>query len=188
MTFASVKDLPKKAASRRPAKSVAAAEAAAEQTVDFGTLTRHLGYYLRRLQQAYKRHFLASVGHDNVQPRDVGVLFAIGLNPGLTPSHLSAAMFMDAAQVTSTLNSFSARGWIDRRVSGSDARSRNLHLTRAGERILRELKPLVGNIDRGFIGDILAEGEIEELLRLLAKLLAGRRAQAGQLPAPKSET
>jgi DNA-binding MarR family transcriptional regulator len=145
------------------------------RVIDFGPLLESLGYYLRRLQQAYKRNFSASVGDFDVQARDVGALFAIGLNPGLTPSQLATAMFMDAAQVTAMLNAFAWRGWIDRRVSKADARSRTIHLTPVGQEVLAKLRPIVGVIDRNFTQDALTPEERDLLIRLLAKLLAAHR-------------
>jgi len=149
-----------------------------EPSIDFGPLTSHFPYYLRRLQKDFKTHFSSSVGDLNVQARDVGALFAIGLNPGLTPSQLAPAISLDAAQVTSMLNEFTLKGWIVRRVSSADGRSRTLHLTTAGKNLLAKLQPMIGEIDQKFVEGILTTEEEGQLIGLLAKLLAGRRELA----------
>jgi DNA-binding MarR family transcriptional regulator len=141
--------------------------------VDFGPLNQYLGYYLRRLYDGYRKHFVAAAGDLDVQPREVGALFVIGLNPGLTPSQLSAALAMDGAQITAMLNMFDARGLLERRVSSADARSRLVYLTLAGKRMLQRLRKLVGGFDRSFAGDALTDEELGQLIGLLAKLLAG---------------
>jgi DNA-binding MarR family transcriptional regulator len=141
--------------------------------IDYGPLSQYLGYYLRRLSEGYRKRFVAAAGDLDVQPREVGALFVIGLNPGLTPSQLSAALAMDGAQITAMLNMFDARGMLDRRVSSMDARSRLVYLTAAGKKMLLRLRKLVGGFDRDFAGDALSDAEMKQLITLLAKLQAG---------------
>src|SRR5262245_54438393 len=57
--------------------------------LDLGALTNSLGYLLRRLQLAYKKHFLREARSTNLQPRYVGAMYVVGLNPGVTPSQMS---------------------------------------------------------------------------------------------------
>ncbi len=141
--------------------------------IDFGPLSQYLGYYLRRLYDGYRKHFVAQAGDLDVQPREVGALFVIGLNPGLTPSQLSVALALDGAQITGMLNMFEARGLVERRVSIADARSRLVHLTPTGRKMLDRLRKLVGGFDRSFAGDALTDEELAQLIGLLAKLHAG---------------
>jgi DNA-binding MarR family transcriptional regulator len=152
-----------------------AAPAIDASAIDFGPLKGHFPYYLRRLQKNFRAHFSASVGDLNVQARDVGALFAIGLNPGLTPSQLAPAISLDAAQVTSVIIEFTLKGWTERRVSSTDGRSRTLHLTPAGKKLLAKLEPMIGEIDQRYVEGILSPEEESQLIALLAKLLAGRQ-------------
>lgn len=166
------------AASRPPKLRNVAHEADLSETIDtaridYGPLSQYLGYYLRRLYDGYRRHFVTAAGDLDVQPREVGALFVIGLNPGLTPSQLSAALAMDGAQITAMLNMFDARGLLERRVSSMDARSRLVYLTAAGKKMLLRLRKLVGGFDRDFAGDALSDAEMKQLITLLAKLHAG---------------
>ena len=141
--------------------------------VDFGPLNQYLGFYLRRIHEDYRKHFVLQAGDLDVQPREVGAMFVIGLNPGLTPSQLSAALAMDGAQITAMLNLFDARGLLERRVSTIDARSRLVYLTADGKKMLGKLRKLVGVFDRDFIDGALSDAELDQLIALLAKLLAG---------------
>jgi DNA-binding MarR family transcriptional regulator len=140
--------------------------------VDYGPLDQYLGYYLRRLYDGYRKHFVTQAGDLDVQPREVGALFVIGLNPGLTPSQLSAALAMDGAQITAMLNMFENRGLLERRVSSTDARSRLVYLTAAGEAMLQRLGKFVSGFDRSFSGTSLTDDELKQLIALLAKLHA----------------
>ena len=159
--------------SARHAKSSRDAEL---QEVDFGPVTGHLAHYMRRLLKSFKYHFKTSVGDLDVQASDVGALFVIGLNPGLSPSQLAPAVSLEAAQVTGMLNTFELQGWIARRVSSADGRARSLHLTPAGKDLVAKLRPIVVEADRTFVEGILTKQEAQQLTALLAKLLAGRQA------------
>lgn len=146
------------------------------QGIDFGPVAGHLAHYMRRLLKSFKYHFKSSVGDLDVQASDVGALFVIGLNPGLSPSQLAPAVSLDAAQVTGMLNAFELKGWIARRVSSADGRARSLHLTRVGEKLVAQLRPMVVEADRTFVEGILTKQEAQQLTSLLAKLIAGRQA------------
>jgi DNA-binding MarR family transcriptional regulator len=141
--------------------------------IDYGPLSQYLGFYLRRLHDDYRKYFVLQAGDLDIQPREVGALFVIGLNPGLTPSQLSVALAMDGAQITAMLNLFDARGLLERRVSSVDARSRLVYLTSDGKKMLGKLRKLVGGFDRDFSGNALSDEELKQLIMLLAKLLAG---------------
>jgi len=146
------------------------------QAIDFGPVAGHLAHYMRRLLKSFKYHFKTSVGDLDVQASDVGALFVIGLNPGLSPSQLATAVSLDAAQVTGMLNTCELKGWIARRVSSADGRARSLHLTPAGKNLVAQLRPLVVEADHTFVEGILTKQETQQLTSLLAKLLVGRRA------------
>jgi len=141
--------------------------------VDFGPLDRYLGYYLRRLYDNYRKHFVAQAGDLDVQPREVGALFVVGLNPGLTPSQLIDPLGMDGAQISALLNLFENRGLLERRVSSTDARSRQIYLTANGKKMLKRLGGFVEGFDRTFSGNSLSDDEMRQLIDLLAKLHAG---------------
>lgn len=160
---------------RRPARVVPSKASLTERTIDFGPLTGHFGYYLRRLQHVFSRYFNNSALGSRLQARDVGAMFVIGLNPGVTPSQLTSALMMDAAPVTTMLNAFETRGWIIRRVSGTDARSRTVYLTPEGQEVLDDLRRLAGVVDQDFVDGILTPDESRQLVLLLSKLLAGHR-------------
>lgn len=167
----------RRSASRSPraassARAVDTAAAPSPLTLDYGPLDKYLGYYLRRLYDDYRKHFVAKAGDMDVLPREVGALFVIGLNPGLTPSHLSGALSLDGAQITSMLNMFENRGLLERRVSSTDARSRRVYLTPAGRAMMKRLEPVIDKYDRDFSGGALTDEELAQLIGLLAKLQA----------------
>ncbi len=67
-------------------------------------------------------------------------MYVIGLNPGVTPSQMSAALGLDAVHTALLLNALEERGLIVRRLSQTDGRSRVVHLTPAGRKAFAKLR------------------------------------------------
>lgn len=146
--------------------------------IDVGPLDQYLGYYVRRIFENYRQHFMRVASEFQFGPREAGAAFIIGLNPGLTPAQLREALSMDGAQITALLNLFERRGFIERRVSATDGRSRHVYMTGKGEAMLQRLRRVVAWFDRSFSGDSLTDRELKHLIRLLAKLHAGFSAHS----------
>lgn len=146
------------------------ASAASVERLQFGALPTTLGYKLRRVQLAYKRHFTFSAPDSDFQLHDVGVLSLIARNPDVTPSALAASLTIDAAQITNILKLLDAKGLISRRKSPSDSRSRVLRLTALGQREHERLNAIIQEVEQSFIGDALSPEEISQLLGLLERL------------------
>src|SRR5687768_10551343 len=108
-----------------------------------GSLPHSLGFKLRRVQLAYKKHFARISAGTGFQLNHVGVMSLIARNPGVTPSALAAALTIDAAQVTSIIKELQLRGFISQRKSPTDSRSRSLRLTAAGKRQYERLKIII---------------------------------------------
>ena len=166
------------ARSRRTRSPSAAEEP--PQAIDFGPLDEYLGFYLRRLYDAYHVHFVAEVGDMDVEPLGRRAV-RDRVQPGLTPSQLGAAVQLDRSQITSMLNLFEGRGVLERRVAASDGRSRQVYLTPEGEKMLGRLREFVAMFDRSFSGGALTDEELKQLVSLLAKLLAATQSRSAGL-------
>jgi DNA-binding MarR family transcriptional regulator len=142
--------------------------------LDLDALTSSLGYLLRRLQLAYKQHFLREARSNVVQPRYVGAMYVIGLNPGVTPSQMRAALGLDAVQTALMLNALEERGLIVRRPSATDGRSRAVHLTAAGRRMFGKLQVVAARVEQDFISARLTQQEAAQLISLMTRLLSHR--------------
>ena len=145
------------------------------EDLDVAPLVHALGYQLRRVQLAYKKHFLKEAKSTGLQPQDVGAMFLIGLNPGVTPSQMSAALSLDVAQIAIMLNKLELRRLVTRRVSKSDGRSRAVHLTATGKKEFETLRKITAAAEKTFIGDNLSKDEAALLISLLARLPSGGR-------------
>ena len=145
----------------------------------FGSLPHSFGFKLRRVQLAYKKHFARLAAGTGFQLNQVGAMSLIARNPGVTPGALAAALTVDAAQVTSILKELELRGFISRRKSPTDSRSRSLRLTAVGKRQFEQLKIIIAQVETSFIGDSLSAEECEQLSALLERLRAAPNNRAG---------
>lgn len=134
------------------------------------SLPHALGFSLRRLQLAYKRHFSQLTAGTDFHLNHLGILSLIARNPGVAPTALAAALTTDAAQITTVLNLLEIRGWISRQKSPTDSRSRSLCLTASGKLHHKRLAILAAEAERSFVGDALSAGECQHLLELLDRL------------------
>jgi MarR family transcriptional regulator, temperature-dependent positive regulator of motility len=164
---------------RLPAAKAEAAPPRAGSTrrsgdLELAVLTSSLGYLLRRLQLAYKKHFLSEARSIALQPRHVGAMYVIGLNPGVTPSQMSTALGLDAVQTALMLNALEERGLVVRRLSKTDGRSRAVHLTPAGRRAFAKLQIVATQVEQDFVSAALTQQETAQLISLMTRLLGER--------------
>ena len=151
-----------------------AAESQRGAELETDALTRSLGYLLRRLQLAYKKQFLRETDSTDLQPRYVGAMYVIGLNPGVTPSQMSAALGLDAVHTALLLNALEERGLAVRSASQTDGRSRVVHLTAAGRKAFAKLQIVAARVEQEFVAGILTPQETAQLISLMTRLLQDR--------------
>lgn len=135
-------------------------------------LDRLLGYHLRRAQTKVFQNFRQSLGHHGVTPGQVGILFLVGNNPGLSQSALARAVAVERASLAETLRYLVAQGWVQRRRADGDKRSNALFLSTAGGAFLDRLLPEIIAHERDASGNLTTR-ESERLVQLLKKLVDG---------------
>ena len=110
--------------------------------LELGTLNRHLGYFLRRLQVAVFKDFIRTLAPMAVRPAQYSVLLLIEANPGRSQAAIGQALDIERARLARLLHELEGRQWIERRASAGDGRSHSLFLTREGEKTLVRIKDL----------------------------------------------
>lgn len=97
---------------------------------------------------------------------------------GMTLGELSRRMMVSNGNVTGLVDRLVEQGLIDRRPSPDDRRAQIVSLTAQGRRLFRAM----ARANEGWIGEMfgdLSNGDIEALLRLLAKAKMSARAGIG---------
>lgn len=109
---------------------------------DRGVLNGHLGYFMRRAQVWVFQDFIRTLAPIDIRPAQYSVLVVIGANPGLSQSDISDILGIERARLVRMLDRLDRRGLTLRLPSDHDRRSHALHLTREGQKLLKQAKML----------------------------------------------
>jgi len=105
-------------------------------------LDQHLGYFTRRFQVWVFQDFIRTLSEIGIRPAQYSVLVVIGANPGLSQADLGQLLGIERARLVRMLDRLDRRGLTRRLPSSVDRRSHALHLTRDGEKLLKQAKLL----------------------------------------------
>jgi len=162
------------ATTQLPDTAAAPIEWTPQFAADLDGLRNSLGFQLRRVQLAYKKHFIRVASDPTFQLNQVAAMRVIAQNPGITATALAAGLTVEAAQVTAIVNLLEQRGFLQRRKVASDGRSRSIRLTAFGRREMNRLEAITAEVEATFVGDVLSADEREQLIGLLDRLRRSR--------------
>lgn len=106
------------------------------------------------------------------------ILISVRDGIALNPKNLCVQLRHDSGALTRVLDQLESRGLLQRQRSAEDRRAIEIHLTAAGEEALRTVIPLVVKRINLALKDF-SHAEVDELLRLLNKLILGWHAELG---------
>ncbi|MFT3719309.1 MarR family winged helix-turn-helix transcriptional regulator [Pseudorhodoferax sp.] len=124
------------------------------------------GHLIRRLHQQSTQVFQArtrTAGFDMTSVQ-FAALDAIAEQPGIDQASLAAAISFDRATIGGVVDRLESKGLVERLVSPSDRRARQLRLTPGGEQLLAACRPVVEALQ----ADILAPLSATERATFLA--------------------
>jgi DNA-binding MarR family transcriptional regulator len=107
------------------------------------------------------------------------VLMSLRHGTALNPKDICSLYCHDSGALTRVIDQLEARGWLTRSRSSADRRAIELHLTPAGSRRIEKVVPLVVELLNQGLQDF-QHAEIDELIRLLHKLIASLERRAGE--------
>ena len=154
----------------RTAGEVPKPSAREEELVDFGRLTSHVGYQLRRAFVGSNRYFRELLGPAGIAPGQYGIFSLICHNEGINQKTLAAIRKVDRSTIVPTLDHLEACGWIRRVRRPPDRRVTSLVPTAAGRRKLKSLDRLVDEHEH-VLTSRLSVAEKRKLLELLGRIV-----------------
>ncbi len=155
----------------RTAKRLAEESPACVEEVDTSYLESLLGYNARRAALAVIGEFLPRMAPYQLRPVDFSVLSVIAHNPGVTSRQLCASLGILPPNLVGLLNALEKRELISRRPHPRDGRALGLHLTPAGEKLVREAEVTATDLETA-VASRLTPAELRTLIRLLKKVYA----------------
>jgi DNA-binding MarR family transcriptional regulator len=155
--------------SARPRGSGAAMTMSRRKPARVSPLSRYLGYALRRAQLSVYEDFFSTFSDLELRPAHFGLLVVIDAIPGLKQAEASAALGIQTPNFVALLDELERRGLAQRLRSENDRRSHALHLTKAGEALLKRVVARQEEHEARMTAKIGSAGR-EQLMALLDKL------------------
>jgi DNA-binding MarR family transcriptional regulator len=142
------------------------------------TTRNSVGYLVKRAHGLNLDALEPELAEHGLTFTQYAILMSIRDRIALKPKNLCLQLRHDSGALTRVLDQLEARGLIERQRSAGDRRAIELRLTRAGEEALRVVVPLVVARLNLALQDFTT-AEVDELLRLLNKLIAGWQGVLG---------
>lgn len=151
-----------------PTKKKAAAAAPVER-VNTDYLESLLGYNARRAALKAIELFLERMAVYDLRPVDFSVLSLITHNPGITSRQLCNSLSILPPNLVGMVNALEKRAVIERKPHPRDGRAMGLHLTPAGQELMREAERTAAELEAE-VASRLTPAENKTLIRLLQKV------------------
>jgi DNA-binding MarR family transcriptional regulator len=139
---------------------------------------RSVAFLLSSLGFAVSRHFHEVLAPLELEPGEFALLRAVSASGGEPQNALAERLHISPSWMVAIVDELERRGLLERRPHARDRRVRNLHLTPAGRKLLRQAERQAEQFDRQVAAE-LGEPELEQLLDLLDRLAAGLELQPG---------
>ncbi|MDQ0568453.1 DNA-binding MarR family transcriptional regulator [Variovorax paradoxus] len=151
------------------AKTEPAAAAGKQDRLDARILEALVGYNARRAWLIISGVFAERMAPYGLKQIDFSVLSLLAHNPGATSRQLCNTLDILPPNLVSLVATLDSRGLIERKPHPHDGRAVGLHLTEAGEKLIREAEQTVTQLEADASARLTAR-ERETLIRLLQKI------------------
>src|SRR6202162_2850800 len=128
------------------------------------------GYLFRRMQQIAVAIFVEECKAHDLTPVQYAALVAIHTHPGIDATRLSAVIAFDRSTLGNVIERLETKGYIERKPSREDKRTKLLYLTKAGAALLRDIIPSVDRAQARMLQP-LKPADRKTLLALLTQLV-----------------
>ena len=139
------------------------------EEVDTSFLESLLGYNARRAALAVITVFLERMAPYGLRPVDFSVLSLIKHNPGITSRQLCTSLGILPPNLVGLVNALQKRELIARKPHPHDGRAMGLHLTAAGQKLVRDAEATAAALESD-VASKLSPAELRTLMKLLKKV------------------
>ena len=133
---------------------------------------RSAAFMLSSLGFAVSRRFHEVLGPLELEPGEFALMRAVSASDGEPQNALAERLHISPSWMVAIVDQLERRGLLERRPHARDRRVRNLHLTAAGKKLLKQAERRAEQFDRQ-VSDPLTEPELQQLLDLLQRVAAG---------------
>ena len=133
---------------------------------------RSAAFLLSSLGFAVSRRFHEVLGPLGLEPGELALMRAVSASDGEPQNALAERLHISPSWMVAIVDQLERRGLLERRPHAHDRRVRNLHLTAAGKKLLKQAERRAEQFDRQ-VSDPLTDPELQQLLDLLQRVAAG---------------
>jgi DNA-binding MarR family transcriptional regulator len=149
-----------------------------ESVVEVTPPFRSVAFLLSSLGYAISRRFHQVLGPLELEPGEFALLRAVAANEGESQNALAERLHISPSWMVAIVDELERRELLARKPHASDRRVRNLHLTPAGKKLLKQAERQAQRFDRQ-VTDSLNETELQQLLELLDRVAGGLELAPG---------
>ena len=139
---------------------------------------RSVAFMLSSLGYAVSRRFHQVLEPLELEPGEFALLRAVAASEGEPQNALAERLHISPSWMVAIVDALDLRELLERRPHARDRRVRNLQLTAAGRKLLKQAERKAQQFDRQ-VTDPLSEAEVEQLFDLLQRVAAGLDLQPG---------
>jgi len=141
-------------------------------------LTHLVGYAASRASIELKKSFQRHLGPLDLKAVEFSILVLVASNERVNQRQLCETLDVSAPNMAITLDRMVERGWVERVRSTEDRRAQMIHLTAAGQQLVRRAEKIAAGMERDALA-MLSEAERALLIELLLKVARGKAARRG---------
>lgn len=141
----------------------------------------HIWLVLWKASRAVGAYAERSISGLAICGSDFAILEALLHKGPLPVNEIGRRVLLTSGSITSAVDRLEAKGLVERRQSPDDRRSKIVHLTREGGRLITPAYAEHADDLERLVSDSLTRGERETLIRLLKKIGYGAASAAGRV-------
>jgi len=139
---------------------------------------RSVAFLLSSLGFAISRNFHRVLEPLELEPGEFALLRAVSASDGEPQNALAERLHISPSWMVAIVDELERRELLERRPHARDRRVRNLHLTAAGKKLLRQAERQAEQLDRRVTAP-LSESELQQLFELLQRIATDLELQPG---------
>ena len=139
---------------------------------------RSVAFMLSSLGFAVSRRFHEMLGPLELEPGEFALMRAVAASDGEAQNALAERLHISPSWMVAIVDDLERRKLLERRPHARDRRVRNLHLTAAGKKLLRQAERKAQSFDDR-VSEPLSEAERQQLFDLLQRVAAGLELEPG---------
>jgi MarR family transcriptional regulator, lower aerobic nicotinate degradation pathway regulator len=128
------------------------------------------GHLIRRLQQIAVAIFMEETEEFDLTPVQYAALVAVKEHPDIDVTRLSSLIAFDRSTLGNVVKRLETKRWLERHGGHADRRVKQLRITAAGRRLLKQIEPAVDRAQRRMLAPI-PNAERKRFVERLAQLV-----------------